>query len=45
VVDVMSKVTYEEAVEWLNQLAEYGDREIIEYIKEVLWYDNDMRNS
>jgi hypothetical protein len=44
----MSKVTYEEAVEWLewlNQVSEYGDREIIEYIKEVLWCDNDMRNS
>jgi hypothetical protein len=42
------KVDYEDAMEWLDQKleeAEYGDEEIIEYIKEVLWRDNDMRTS
>jgi hypothetical protein len=42
------KVNYEDAMEWLDQKleeAEYGDEEIIEYIKEVLWRDNDMRTS
>ena len=44
----MMKVDYEEAMHWLNQRlqeAEYGDEEIIEYIREVLWRDNDLRNS
>jgi hypothetical protein len=44
----MRTATYEEAMEWLDQKleeAEYGDEEIIEYIKEVLWRDNDLRNS
>ena len=44
----MREVTYEDAMEWLDQKleeAEYGDEEIIEYIKEVLWRDNDMRTS
>lgn len=41
---------YEDAMQWLQYMKiEYdqGDRaiEIIEYIKEVLWNDNDMRNS
>ncbi len=39
---------YEDAMEWLDlklEEAEYGDEEIIEYIKEVLWRDNDMRTS
>ena len=41
---------YEDAMEWLESMkAEYdqGDRviEIIEYIQEVVWRDNDMRNS
>ena len=42
------KANYEDAMEWLDQKleeAEYGDEEIIEYIKEVLWRDNDMRTS
>jgi hypothetical protein len=42
------KADYEDAMEWLDQKleeAEYGDEEIIEYIKEVLWRDNDMRTS
>jgi hypothetical protein len=45
---MMREVTYEDAMEWLDQKleeAEYGDEEIIEYIKEVLWRDNDMRTS
>lgn len=36
----MSEVTHEEAMHWLDQRlqeAEYGDPEIIEYIKEMLW--------
>lgn len=39
---------YESAIEWLNQKleeAEYGEPEIIEYIKEMLWQYEDMRNS
>ena len=44
----MREVTYEDAMHWLDQRrqeAEYGDEEIIAYIEEVLWRDNDMRNS
>ena len=43
-----NKVTYEEAMNWLDQRrqeAEYGDEEIIAYIEEMLWQYNDMRNS
>jgi hypothetical protein len=40
---------YKDAMEWLDlkleEAAGYGDEEIIEYIKEVLWRDNDMRTS
>jgi hypothetical protein len=44
----MNEVTYEEAMHWLDQRlqeAEYGDPEIIEYIQEMLWRYEDMRNS
>ena len=43
-----TEVTHEEAMIWLEsklEEAEYGEPEIIEYIQEVLWRDNDMRNS
>ncbi len=41
---------YEEAMSWLESMKEEYDpgdytRDIIEYIKEVLWRDNDMRTS
>lgn len=40
---------YEEAMRWLDLKAakaqEEKEMEIIEYIQEVLWRDNDMRNS
>ena len=40
---------YEDAMEWLHlklEEAEYsGEEEIIEYIKEMLWQYNDLRNS
>ncbi len=40
---------YEEAMAWLRLMraCAYTDKErqTIEYIKEVLWRDNDMRNS
>jgi hypothetical protein len=43
------KDQYEEAKRWLSIMwhKAYTDeeRKTIEYIKEVLWYDNDMRNS
>lgn len=42
------KVTYEEAMNWLDQRrqeAEYGDEEIIAYIEEMLWRYEDMSNS
>ena len=48
----MSKVTYKDAVEWLdkhhkeaNEKGDHNTQRLIEYIKEVLWIDNDMRNS
>ena len=44
----MNNVTHEEAMHWLDQKleeAEYGEPEIIEYIKEMLWQYNDMRDS
>jgi hypothetical protein len=45
----MKDVTYEEAMEWLELKAakaqEEKEMEIIEYIQEVLWRDNDMRTS
>ncbi len=42
------EVTYEDAMEWLtmkHEEAEHGEPEIIEYIKEMLWRYEDMRNS
>ncbi|CAB4143538.1 hypothetical protein UFOVP447_172 [uncultured Caudovirales phage] len=41
---------YEEAMKWLESMKDEYDQEdsiinTIEYIKEVLWIDNDMRNS
>jgi hypothetical protein len=39
---------YEAAMEWLEHKlfeCEPGEAEIIKYIQEVLWQDNDMRNS
>ncbi len=39
---------YEDAMEWLHlklEEAEYGESEIIEYIKEMLWRYEDMRDS
>ena len=40
---------YEEAMKWLrlmrNAAFKQEERDIIEYIEEVLWRDNDMRNS
>lgn len=39
---------YEDAMEWLHlklEEAEHGEEEIIEYIKEMLWRYEDMRNS
>jgi len=48
----MSAVNYADADEWLKRLHEDANRRgdhkeqrIIEYIREVLWIDNDMRNS
>jgi len=42
------KADYEEAMKWLESMKDEYDSEdsiidIIEYIKEVLWIDNDMR--
>ena len=42
------QVTYEEAMEWLNDKlneADYGEPEIIEWILDRLYFDEDMRNS
>jgi uncharacterized protein Yka (UPF0111/DUF47 family) len=40
---------YEEAVKWLrgrkNTAYTEKEREIIEYIEEIIWQYNDMRNS
>lgn len=43
---------YEDAMAWLDELYKDANRRgihkeqrIIEYIQEVLWRDNDMRNS
>ena len=45
----MMKVDYEEAMKWLRLMKECSykqeERDLIEYIQEVLWRDNDMRNS
>jgi len=44
----MMKADYYDAMEWLDKKleeAEYGDEEIIEYIKEMLWQYNDLRTS
>jgi hypothetical protein len=44
-----NEVDYEEVLRWLRLMRNtvYTDKErkIIEYIQEVLWIDNDMRNS
>ena len=47
-----SDVNYEDAVEWLEKLRKEANRKgdhrtqrLIEYIREVLWRDNDMRTS
>lgn len=40
---------YEKATRWLRLMKEAAykqeERDIIKYIEEVLWRDNDMRNS
>lgn len=40
---------YEEAMRWLRLMKEAAykqeERELIEWIEEVVWRDNDMRNS
>lgn len=41
---------HDEAMHWLESMKEEYDpgdyaRDIIDYIQEVLWRDNDMRNS
>jgi hypothetical protein len=40
---------YEEAMKWLRLMKERAykqeEKDLIEYIQEVLWRDNDMRNS
>ena len=46
----MKEVTHEDAMKWLKYMkGEYSleedDTGIIEYIQEVLWRDNDIRNS
>lgn len=48
----MMEVGYEEAMEWLDNLhkdanrrGRHKEQRMIEYIQEVLWRDNDMRNS
>lgn len=46
----MREVTYEEAMEWLERMKEDQSWDetvgpIIEYIEEMLWQYNDMRNS
>jgi hypothetical protein len=45
-------VTHEDAIKWLQDLydeakrkGDHGEQRMIEYIQEVLWRDNDMRNS
>jgi hypothetical protein len=42
------EVTYEEAMAWLDDKlndADYGEPEIIEWIQDILWRYEDMRNS
>ena len=45
----MRDVTHEDAMKWLRLMKECAykqeERDLIEYIQEVLWRDNDMRNS
>jgi hypothetical protein len=44
----MDEILYEAAMGWLEHKlfeCEPGEAEIIKYIQEVLWQDNDMRNS
>lgn len=46
----MDDTMYKQATEWLESMKEEYDpsdfaQYIIEYIEEVLWRDNDMRNS
>lgn len=51
--DVLSEeVMYEEAMKWMvsehqkaNAAGDHITQRIIEYIQEVVWRDNDMRNS
>ena len=45
-------INYDRALAWLNKHHEnaekrddHYERRVVEYIKEVLWRDNDMRNS
>lgn len=44
-----SQVTHEDAMEWLENLYDkvefLEEQDIVEYIQEVLWRDNDMRTS
>jgi hypothetical protein len=43
------EVNHEKAMKWLRLMKEIAykqeERDLIEYIQEVLWRDNDMRNS
>ena len=43
------EVNHEKAMEWLRLMKEIAykqeERDLIEYIQEILWRDNDMRNS
>lgn len=48
----MKDVTHEDAMKWLEELhyqanrrGNHSEQRMIEYIQEVLWRDNDMRNS
>ena len=44
-----TQVTHEDSMRWLRLMKvcayKQEERDLIDYIKEVLWRDNDMRNS
>jgi hypothetical protein len=46
---MMREVTHEDAMKWLRLMKEIAykqeERDLIEYIQEMLWQYNDLRNS
>lgn len=43
-----NNIHHDDAIDWLDMKlteAEYGEDDVIEYIKEMLWQYEDLRNS